>query len=200
MIELPAGFDDELLRYARVPAQAVLHNAPAFPIDANGHVDVPSGVVSLPRNAFRGSTTLRSIALPAGLTQIGREAFCDCSSLTSVTIPTSVREIGFGAFANCSSLTMIELPASLTSVGGRAFDGCWSLRSIELPASFGVDLLESAKGLLKDASVPAQAVFHYPPAPAPPLSNRKAQIPEGAPNVTIDVPPGATRFEVFFYP
>merc|ERR1719326_2106619 len=155
MIELPAGFDEDLLKYAddeRMPAQAVLRYPLPFPIDANGHVDVPSAVVSLPRNAFRGSTTLRSIALPAGLTSVGRNAFQGCSSLTS----------------------------------------------IELPASFNVDLL--AKGLLKDASVPDEAVFHSPPAPAPPLSNRKAQIPEGAPNVTIDVPPGATRFEVFFYP
>ena len=39
-----------------------------------------------------------------------------------------------------------------------------------------------------------------PPAPAPPLSTIEVEIPEGAPNVTIDVPPGATRFEVFFYP
>merc|ERR1719326_1377347 len=127
MIELPAGFDEDLLKYAddeRMPAQAVLHYLLAFPIDANGHVDVPSGVVSLPRNAFRRSTTLRSIALPAGFTRIIGHAFLGCSSLRSVTIPTSVREIGDGAFANCSSLMSVTIPEGimrtlLVQFGGR---------------------------------------------------------------------------------
>merc|ERR1711939_579570 len=105
--------DEALLKYAYVPAQAVLCYPPAFPIDANGHVDVPSGVVSLPRNAFRGSTSLRSIALPAGITRIIGHAFLSCSSLTSVTIPEGVTRIGTFAFANCSSLTSVTIPEGI---------------------------------------------------------------------------------------
>merc|ERR1719326_2081821 len=124
MIELPAGFDEALLRSASLPAQAVLRYAPAFPIDANGHVDVPSAVVRLPRNAFRGSTSLRSIKLPAGLTQIGAGAFRDCSSLTSMTIPEGIMRSVMSTFFGCSSLTSVTIPEGVTQIGGGAFRGC----------------------------------------------------------------------------
>jgi len=92
------------------------------------------GEAHVPANAFRGDTSMTSIALPAGLTSIGRFAFWGCSSLTSIALPAGLTSIGRFAFSGCSSLTSIALPAGLTSLGECAFGGCSSLTSIELPA------------------------------------------------------------------
>jgi hypothetical protein len=93
------------------------------------------GEASVPANAFRGDTSMTSIALPAGLTSIGRFAYWGCSSLTSIELPAGLTSLGEGAFRGCSSLTSIALPAGITSISERAFWGCSSLTSIELPAS-----------------------------------------------------------------
>ena len=92
------------------------------------------GEARMPPSAFRGDTSMTSIALPAGLTSLGGFAFYGCSSLTSIKLPAGLTSIDGLAFRGCSSLTSIELPAGLTSIGEFAFSGCSSLTSIELPA------------------------------------------------------------------
>jgi len=92
------------------------------------------GEARVPAHAFRGDTSMTSIALPAGLTSIGEGAFYGCSSMTSIALPAGLMSIAEFAFSGCSSLTSIELSAGLTSIGDNAFDGCSSLTSIELPA------------------------------------------------------------------
>jgi hypothetical protein len=83
---------------------------------------------------FDCCTSLHDIELPAGLTSIGRLAFRNCSSLSSIKLPPSLTSIGDHAFEGCSSLSSIKLPPSLTSIGNSAFQGCSSLSAIELPA------------------------------------------------------------------
>ncbi len=66
-------------------------------------------VVSIGKEAFRGSYYMTSVILPKSLISIGIQSFSFCSKLTSVTIPESVSKIGSGAFENCSSLDSIKI-------------------------------------------------------------------------------------------
>jgi len=77
------------------------------PAGINGAVIIPSGVLSIGNNAFRG-----------------------CTKLTNVTIPTSVESVGGYAFKGCINLTGLNLPTGVTSVGGFAFDDWTSSQTI----------------------------------------------------------------------
>ena len=115
------------------------------------------GEARVPANAFRGDTSMTSIALPTGLTSIGENAFWCCSSLTTIELPAGLTSIGEFAFYGCSSMTSIALPAGLTSIGEGAFEGCSSLTSIELPAGFD-------ESILRFAQVPPSAILRFGPA------------------------------------
>ena len=92
-------------------------------------------VTSIANSAFRGCSSLTSIAIPEGVTMIGDSAFRGCSSLTSIAIPESVTEIGDSAFKGCSSLTSITIPEGVTRIGDFTFDKCSSLTTINIPES-----------------------------------------------------------------
>ncbi len=92
-------------------------------------------VTSIANIAFRGCSSLTSIAIPEGVTMIGDSAFRGCSSLTSIAIPESVTEIGDSAFKGCSSLTSITIPEGVTRIGDFTFDKCSSLTTINIPES-----------------------------------------------------------------
>lgn len=62
-----------------------------------------------------------SFDIPNGVTSIGRFAFRDCTNLWSVVIPDSVTSIGASAFANCKNLSNIVISDSVTSIGVGAF-------------------------------------------------------------------------------
>ena len=78
-----------------------------YPIDENGHAEIPSGTL-----------------------YIKDEAFINCSKLVSVTIPDTVLEIRNLAFGGCNNLASIELPSSVRLIGPSAFKGCTSLASV----------------------------------------------------------------------
>lgn len=79
-----------------------------YPIDENGHADIPAGTM-----------------------YIKEEAFLNCSKLISVTIPDSVREIRSLAFAGCKSLASVEISSSGSLlIRNRAFAGCTSLTDV----------------------------------------------------------------------
>ena len=90
--------------------------------DAQGHVDVPAGVTSVPARAFQNCWSLVSIALPDGVTTIGGWAFSN-TSLASVTLPKSTTTLGEGAFecsAERTNLTSVILPSGITRIPNRA--------------------------------------------------------------------------------
>ena len=68
--------------------------------------------------------------IPSGVTSIGRYAFRYCTSLTCITIPDGVTSIGKYAFYSCTSLTSIVIPESMASIGMYAFRGCTSLSDV----------------------------------------------------------------------
>ena len=83
-----------------------------YPIDENGHVEIP-----------------------AGTTRIKAEAFINCSKLVSVTIPDTVREIRGLAFGGCTNLASIEIPSSVRLIEPSAFIGCKSLASVVISSN-----------------------------------------------------------------
>ncbi len=76
------------------------------PHNAEGHFEIPEGIMSIGGSAFKECESLTSVTIPDGVTTIGQEAFRFCSDLTSVTIPDSVTFIGWGAFLGCPDLVV----------------------------------------------------------------------------------------------
>ena len=83
---------------------------------------IGAGVTSVGKNAFLGSTALKSVSLPAGLQTLGVAAFAGCSALKSVSLPAGLKTLGVSAFASCDALTRIELPAALETIGTNALN------------------------------------------------------------------------------
>ena len=96
---------------------------------------IPSGITSIPNQAFVNDTNIISIAIPDSVTSIGRYAFWNCSSLSNIIIPDGVTSIEAGTFNGCTSLTSITIPNSVTSIEYLAFVGCTSLTDIVIPNS-----------------------------------------------------------------
>jgi len=83
-----------------------------YPIDENGHAEIP-----------------------AGTTRIKAEAFINCSKLVSVTIPETVKEIRGLAFGGCTNLASIEIPSSVRLIEPSAFFGCKRLASVVISSN-----------------------------------------------------------------
>ncbi len=66
-----------------------------------------TGLTTIPKSAFSGCTSLKSIRLPKTIKSIENYAFCYCYELTSLTIPASVTSIGAYEFEYCHSLSEI---------------------------------------------------------------------------------------------
>ena len=78
-------------------------------------------ITDIGHNAFRNSTSLKSVTIPDSVTSISWQAFYGCTSLTSVIIPDSVTGIDGEAFLNCTSLKSVTIPASVTYINDNAF-------------------------------------------------------------------------------
>lgn len=118
---------------------------------------IPSGVSSIPSQAFMGCTSLTSVTIPSTVTTIEGNAFNGCSSLatitipssvttispnafrgagmTTVTIPSTVTSLGYYSFADCKSLLSLIFSAAVTSTGYGTFSGCTSLTAVTINSS-----------------------------------------------------------------
>ncbi len=97
---------------------------------------VPEGVTSIPANAFRKMTSLKSISLPSTLTTIGNYAFYVCTGLNEIDLST-VTSIGESAFYGCTGLRSITVPSGC-SLGSSAFSGCSGVTSVVLGSRTGI--------------------------------------------------------------
>ena len=90
-----------------------------FPTTTN--LTVGGLVTSLPKNFYKGNTTLESLTITNGLLQsIGASAFEGCSNLKEVTFPENYVEIGENAFAS-TGMTELTLPSG--EIADNAFSG-----------------------------------------------------------------------------
>lgn len=77
---------------------------------------IPSGVVSIGYNAFKGCIGLESVIFPNSVTSIGNDAFFGCSGLTSVIIGGGVTSID-RVFDSCDNLEEIIMPQAVYESG-----------------------------------------------------------------------------------
>ena len=127
----------------------------AYPV-IDGHATLPDGLSKIPKSAFRGDATLRSVSAPSvkiigpnaftraaaltqvnlvGLEEVEREAFSHCSALETMELPDSLKRIGEGAFSHCGNLTSLTIPASVERIEGWAFWGCNKLNVVSISSS-----------------------------------------------------------------
>ncbi len=122
-------------------------------------IKIPSGVISIGDNAFKGCTAITEVRIPAAVKTIGASAFEGCSrdvvdettgevtgvaGLQTVTIAEGVTSIGAGAFKNCKALTSISIPASVTYIAPDAFVGCDNLALETLQGQCGENVTFTA--------------------------------------------------------
>ena len=110
-------------------------------------LNIPDGVTSIGRDAFKGCIGLTSVMIPDSVTNIGEGAFSDCSGLTAVYIADidKWREISFGDFLsnplryahnlylNGELVKDLKIPDGVTIIGDFTFEGCSGLTSVEIP-------------------------------------------------------------------
>lgn len=82
-------------------------------------------VTDISRDAFRGYTNLKSVALPATIENIGDYAFFNCNNLEELILEpnSSLLTIGNSAFRN-TELSSIFIPKNLYSFGSNCFENC----------------------------------------------------------------------------
>jgi hypothetical protein len=141
-------------------------------------VVIPEGA-KIDYSIFSDCKNLKAVQLPEGLTTIPRWAFKNCESLTSINIPSSVKRIKEYAFSRCQiaelhlpdqleyigefafahlPITELTIPAAVAEIGKGAFEGCDKLckvySKIEDPSKCDVKTLDSsAEGFYKQATL-----------------------------------------------
>ena len=118
---------------------------------------IPSSVVDIYDDAFRGCEYLWKITIPNSIERIGDRSFSRCEGITGVKIPDSVKEIGRFAFNHCSSIERIRIPDSVKIIGKGAFYNCKNLKDIYISDP---SLLQDA---VKDPSVSVISGFKHTP-------------------------------------
>ena len=146
-----------------LPATLMTIGERAFAGTSIQYLYIPSGIVSIGNEAFKGCNNLQEIRVPSGgdrysgleAPTFGKDVFADCSSLTQATLPNFVGSIGEGMFKNCNSLQNFTREGGYSnvqdvSIGDYAFYGCSSLYTVELAAEckiIGAHAFENCTGL-----------------------------------------------------
>ena len=102
-----------------------------YPIDENGHAEIPAGTLYIKDEAFINCSNLVSVTIPDTVREIRGLAFGGCKNLASIELPSSVRLIGPSAFTGCKSLARVVISANVTIlIEEHAFEGCISLSDV----------------------------------------------------------------------
>ena len=96
-------------------------------------ITIPSSVIRIGDNAFKGLSELTGIILPETVQSIGNNAFQGCESLKTVQCSNdSVTFIGSAAFSGCVSLETITGRLNVSEILDNTFKNCVSLKKIDL--------------------------------------------------------------------
>ncbi len=112
-------------------------------IDAQGLLNVTSGITNITDNAFNRCFDIKSVYLPDSVEVIGSHAFYECFNLTSVTFASnsSLNRISDYAFAD-TSLGALDIPKRVISLGEYAFLRCSKLVSFTFEPDSALELIE----------------------------------------------------------
>jgi hypothetical protein len=75
---------------------------------------------------------MTSVVIYNGVKTIGNGAFRGCTSLSTIAIPNSVTLIGQSAFRNCASLSVVIFPSNDITIQMFAFKDCINLKEVTI--------------------------------------------------------------------
>ena len=107
-------------------------NDPQYPIDENGHTEIPEGTTDIGDLAFNECPGLVSVTIPDSVNWVGAGAFSGCTNLKSIKA-SGVRVIDSFAFEGCSKLSSVEITSPDLDIFGGAFKDCSALVDVVLP-------------------------------------------------------------------
>ena len=105
------------------------------PEGVTGNYEIPTGVKTIGKEAFKLCDKLTSVIITDSVTKIEGSAFANCSKLQGVVIPDSVQEIGSAAFDHCENLESIVFPAGLKTLESSILRGCTALKEVSIPGT-----------------------------------------------------------------
>ncbi len=88
------------------------------------HLEIPSGVTTIPSEAFKGAKSIKKLTLPSSVTIIENYAFLGCPKLNEITLNGSDMVIGEYAFSDLDMLNKVTVNGSVKSFGECAFYNC----------------------------------------------------------------------------
>lgn len=103
------------------------------PNEATTCYEIPEGITTIDRAAFKDCNKLEEITIPNSVSAIKAFAFSNCSSLSAIKLPEGLKKICEGTFKRCVNLSEIVIPNKVISIGNQAFARCENLRTIRLP-------------------------------------------------------------------
>lgn len=124
--------------------------------------DIPYGVRTIGRMAFKGKHRLERVALPESLETIGKDAFAFDENLRRIILPEGVRSIGNFAFKICENLEYVELPSFLRDVGWNIFYDCTRLKSLVLRSMFDKNKNEDVSIADAFSDLPEDCTIYVP--------------------------------------
>ena len=134
MFHAPWGRHTEEIAHLKIGEGITEIGASAFSSLRNlTSAELPSTLLRIYSEAFRGCRELHSMHFPDRLEYIGPAAFYRCLTLRSVSFGTGLRVIESEAFKGCAQLEQALFPEHTRKIGGSAFEGCLALSELQLP-------------------------------------------------------------------
>ncbi len=104
---------------------------PAY-VQVDGHISLPTRLVSIGEYAFAQNSRLKSITFGSALAEVEQYAFAGCASIDTIAFPTATRYFGDRIFEGCSKLGMVRFGNSVVSFGSALFNGCDNMRILHI--------------------------------------------------------------------